>query len=90
MDQQGLEKIHDQCGWHVDAVRASNQVGCFYCLAIFPSTDVSEWVEEDPKCPRGPGLTALCPKCGIDSILPDSLWFDLTPELLKEMNQHFF
>ena len=90
MDEEPLNKIHDQCGWHEDAVRASKLVGCFYCVAVFPSTEIVEWVDEDPKCPRGPGRSAVCPKCGIDSILPDSLWFALTPELLEEMNQHFF
>jgi len=37
--------------------------GCFHCLAMFPSSDVHEWVDD--------GRTALCPRCGIDAVLAD-------------------
>ncbi len=36
--------------------------GCFHCLQTFPAEDVSAWADD--------GLTALCPFCGIDSVLP--------------------
>jgi hypothetical protein len=36
--------------------------GCFHCRATFPAEDVRSWVDD--------GLTALCPRCGIDSVLP--------------------
>jgi len=90
MNDADLERIHKHCGWHEPAVRVSGGVGCFYCLAVFPTADVVEWVDEDPQSPNGSGRTALCPKCGNDSVLPDSLWFALTPELLLKMKTRFF
>jgi hypothetical protein len=39
--------------------------GCYYCLATFPSGDIHEW--------RDDSQTAVCPRCGIDSVLPDEI-----------------
>jgi len=36
--------------------------GCFNCQATFPAEDVQSWVDD--------GLTALCPRCGVDSVVP--------------------
>ena len=46
-----------------DRITAAPSCGCFYCLATVPGDDVREWVDD--------GRTALCPRCGIDSVLPD-------------------
>jgi len=42
-------------------VLAATRCGCFYCQAVFPGDDVRDWVDDD--------RTALCPRCGIDSVL---------------------
>jgi len=84
------QRLHDLCGWHEEAIRNSQLCGCFYCMEIFSPSAISEWVEESEDCPRGPGKTAVCPKCGIDAVLPDSVEPKLTKELLKEMNQRWF
>lgn len=44
-------------------VKASNQCGCYYCFSVFPSVNVKEWTDNNQ--------TALCPKCSVDSILPE-------------------
>lgn len=85
-----LEKIHAACGWHEEAVVSSSRCGCFHCLAFFPATGIGEWVDEPETGPRGPGRTALCPKCGIDAVLPESEDYDLTLELLKAMQARYF
>jgi hypothetical protein len=36
--------------------------GCFYCQTIFLAEEVSRWVDDE--------LTALCPRCGVDAVLP--------------------
>ena len=36
------------------------------------------------------GLTALCPRCGIDAVLPDAAPIKLTNDLLAEMHARFF
>jgi len=45
-----------------DRVRAAASCGCFHCQAVFASDEIRKWV--------GNGQTALCPRCGIDSVLP--------------------
>ena len=37
--------------------------GCYFCLDVFEGNDIEEWVNG--------GETALCPTCGIDSVLPN-------------------
>jgi hypothetical protein len=77
-------------GWssgHRKQVEASDVCGCFYCLNTFPPTEIEEWVDEDKD---GIGQTALCPKCGIDSVLGSKAGFPLTPEFLSAMKKHWF
>ena len=60
-----FKQIHSECGWHETAVKESNICGCFYCMTTFPPSEIEEWIDEPEDCPRGPGRTAICPKCGI-------------------------
>ncbi len=82
--------VHDACGWHEELVRKSQKCGCFYCLRIFNADEIDEWIEDGPNCPRGPGKTALCPYCLIDSVIPDAAVSELTEILLREMNRVYF
>jgi len=34
---------------------------------MFPPTEISEWVNEG----NAASVTALCPHCGIDSVIPE-------------------
>lgn len=64
-------------------VEKSTNCGCYHCGKIFSASDVVEWVDrEDPP-------TALCPFCGIDSVLGDYS-IELTPELLAEWKRYWF
>jgi hypothetical protein len=42
-------------------VEASSVCGCYFCLRVYPSSDVVEYI----------GDTAQCPCCSIDAVLPD-------------------
>lgn len=53
---------HRHASHHKAEVRGSRLCGCFYCLETFPPSDIAEWVGR-------PADTALCPKCGIDSVI---------------------
>jgi len=65
---------------------ASLVCGCFYCCAVFPPGGIDEWVDEQD----GEGQTALCPRCGIDSVIGDRAGFPITPEFLGRMNEYWF
>lgn len=91
-----LRSIHRYSSRHRDRVKTSSQCGCFYCESMFASTQISDWI--DP--PDGHefvdddfdvGVTALCPRCGIDSVLPDNIsGVVVDPDLLRAMRRHWF
>ena len=83
-----LELTHAHSARHRDEVVRSTSCGCFYCLAVFPSDEISDWVGDENE--HGEGQTALCPRCGIDSVIGDRSGFPLTTDFLQEMRHHFF
>lgn len=78
--------VHSLCTWNRVAIERSVQCGCFCCGAIFRPSEIKEWIDPVRK---GKGYTALCPRCGIDSVLADAC-IELTPELLAEMEKIWF
>ena len=77
-----LRIAHRQTSHHRDVVNASHICGCFYCQKTFAPADVTVWVDESS--------TALCPHCGIDSVIGDASGFDITAEFLREMHAAWF
>ena len=57
-----LRAAHKHTTDHRRDLERSDICGCFYCLQTFQATEIEIWLEE------GSG-TALCPRCGIDSVL---------------------
>jgi hypothetical protein len=47
-----------------------------------------DWVDQDAA--TGLGQTALCPRCGIDAVLPSSDSLSIDIDLLIEMERHYF
>ena len=38
-------RAHRHSSGHREEVLSSDRCGCFYCTAIFPPTDIVDWVE---------------------------------------------
>jgi hypothetical protein len=70
---------------HRDQILESNLCGCFYCLEFFAPGDVKDWIDEP-----NAGQTALCPRCGIDSVIGSASGFPISRAFLKTMNQYWF
>jgi hypothetical protein len=88
-DQESLHRFSTR---NRDQLAKSQQAGCFYCCAIFAPSEVEDWVD-GPMVETGDtqdGVTALCPRCGIDSVLPEIPGVPVTPALLAEMKAHWF
>lgn len=70
----------------------STVCGCFYCLEMFPPTSIVKWTDApDPlEVPEAAGQTALCPHCGIDSVIGDASGTVITNALLKRMHSAYF
>lgn len=86
--QADLRSIHEHCHWNREVLSSSASCGCFYCLAIFSPSEIKEWIPELRDGELVKGVTALCPHCGIDSVLPDSV--PLSDDLLGAMKMHWF
>ena len=76
-----VEIMHRLSSKHRGALLESEVSGCFFCLRTFPSETIEEWTDDNQ--------TALCPNCGIDSVLPGA-WIDLDGRLLEWMNERWF
>jgi hypothetical protein len=79
-------KAHKFSSIHRNEILKSKNCGCFYCLNIFTNDKIKEWCDKDK---NKIGQTAICPKCGIDSIIPDYV-VDFDKEFLTKMNKHWF
>lgn len=61
----------------------SKQCGCYHCLAKFGWKEIKDWLDY--------GETAVCPKCGVDSVISlDDVESGNTTQTLQEMNQQYF
>ncbi len=72
--------------WYQCPFVVEGHCGCFYCKSIYSASEVKEWCDNDGRGDK----TALCPKCGIDSVLGDATFVEPIPELLELMNMLFF
>jgi hypothetical protein len=68
-----------------EVLTKSYRCGCFYCLKIFKSTEIKEWINDKTK-----DGTALCPYCSIDSVIGESSGYPITEEFLTKMKEHWF
>lgn len=78
-----LKQAHEHCTSNKSEIEKSEKCGCFYCLEIFDKDEITSWLNED-------GGTALCPFCGIDSVIGDKSGFEITKEFLTEMKERWF
>ena len=102
-----IDGLHRLSSFHRRAVLAAPRIGCFHCLRFHKPTEIKEWIDVRPDLSGLPpkatlavmlklkkkrvGMTALCPGCGIDSVLPDRTYgFKLTKELLAAMSAKWF
>jgi hypothetical protein len=76
-----LQRAHQASVFNRALVQACSQVGGFYCLAILPVESVKRWCDSRPKS----DLTALCPLCRIDALLPEAAGFPLTRQFIVAM-----
>jgi hypothetical protein len=86
MSEPDYVRAHKNSFRNRDEIHRSSICGCFYCLATYPPAEVIDWVDQK----GGTSPTALCPKCGIDSVIGSASGFPITVEFLKKMNQHYF
>jgi hypothetical protein len=77
-----IRDAHAFSSGHRDAVESASLCGCFHCLSTFKPSEIHRWVDYK--------ATPLCPRCGIDSVLPDNVGVSLDREFLAQMQFHWF
>lgn len=51
--------------------------GCYYCLSCFPVDRITKWVKDKH------GMTACCPNCTVDTVLPEKALQDIGEVLFR-------
>ena len=67
-------KAHECSTGHRKRLLQDRKCGCFDCLKIFEDV----------------GGTAICPYCGIDSVIGEHSGYPITREFLEQMHQYWF
>jgi hypothetical protein len=80
-----VQSAHQASSRHRPQIENSKRCGCFYCRKTFTPADIKEWIPE-----ANNAETAICPFCGIDSVIGDASGYELTDEFLWAMHKHWF
>ena len=79
-----IKKAHAASFQNRGLVKRSQMCGCFFCCKTFPASEVEDF------CIDREDLTALCPYCAIDSVIPDASGWPLTADFLAAMHRYWF
>lgn len=80
--ENNIELAHNHSYRHREEVLKSEICGCFHCLEIYSTGLIIDWVDNDK--------TALCPECGIDSVIGSASNYPITKEFLQKMKTEWF
>lgn len=68
-------------------IKRSSHCGCFHCLAIFPATEVTNWLDQDGTIET---RTAICPRCEYDTLIGDASGLQIDTALLNRLHARHF
>ena len=80
-NENTLAKAHKRSMHNRQSLESTERCGCFHCQAQFNPCEITEWTDE--------GTTALCPHCGIDSVL-SSADVEYDADFLEAMHKRYF
>ena len=82
--KNSLSKAHKYSINHKSTLINDSFCGCFHCLKIFNPNEITRWVKDSLDG------TAMCPYCGIDSVIGESSGFPITKDFLLKMRKRWF
>ena len=82
MNEKVLKNAHVCCAYNKEKLEQVSKCGCIYYLKIFKPELITEWCDNN--------RTAICPFCGIDSIIYDNKVYPITKKFLKQMKKYWF
>lgn len=77
MNTEELIKLHKCAINNRQQIEVADTCGCFYCKNIFYAGDITEWCDNQQ--------TAICPHCGVDSVIANPAQEDL-----EMLNKYYF
>jgi len=77
------KKAHQHSTNNKKELNKSSICGCFYCCEIYTPSEIKDYLNE------GEG-TALCPYCGVDSVIADTSEYKITKDFLMKMHNYWF
>ena len=77
---------HNHCMDNQAEVLTSELCGCFSCLRTFPPVEIKDWITGKNE----ESLMAICPYCGIDSVIGSESGYPVTHEFLEKMQKYWF
>lgn len=75
-------RAHSCCSYNKEQLENAQKYGCFYCLEIFSPKQIKDWCDN--------GKTAICPFCGIDSVIYDNEFYPVKKPFLEKMKKYWF
>jgi hypothetical protein len=85
---------HAKCVNHRSEIEKSSLCGCFCCMEIFSPSAIECWVDWPESAAEGHelsvGTTALCPQCGIDSVIGSAPGYPIDVGFLSAMRDYWF
>ncbi|AXQ31627.1 cytoplasmic protein [Solimonas sp. K1W22B-7] len=92
--EETLRLAHKHSIHHRHELLASSSCGCFYCLSIYSTDQIEDWTDYPEDTPEDRenefGMTALCPHCGVDSVIGAGSGYPITAEFLQWMKRLWF
>jgi hypothetical protein len=74
--------LHKAASFHRFEVFHSDHCSCFACGSTFAPQEISEWTDKN--------MTALCPHCKMDAVLPSYNGTLVDTDTLENMNRYAF
>lgn len=82
MNIEEIIELHKECTYNKDELMRIESLGmdcsCFYCGKRFNPKEIKEWTDK--------GQTAICPHCGIDSVITSCI----QDEDLEMLHKYYF
>lgn len=78
MTEHDAEVLGEASFHNRDRLAASTACGCYACLSTFKGSDIRRWTDD--------GMTACCPVCDTDAVLPDVT----AKSVLSDLRAHWF
>ena len=77
-----LKKLHTYSSHNRNLIAVANKCYCFHCKAALDRHEIEDYTDN--------GQTAICPKCRIASIIPDSIEDSIDENVIAEMQEYWF